>query len=202
MKNPFNPTFGDVPQIFLKNNADSELHKIINMIVDSDYARSIFITGVRGMGKTSLMMSVSEYFEKNSGYYIVDLINKEGIVNSLVRLLASQVGSQLQKTLRDITAFSIDSPLGGISINKHNEASNIDVALNELMAGIEKQHKRVLITLDEVDNSKPIRDFVQIFSSLKRKKYPVYLVMTGLPDLVLNLQNDDKLTFFYCGQIR
>lgn len=195
MKNPFNPTFGDVPQIFLKNNADSELHKIINMIVDSDYARSIFITGVRGVGKTSLMMSVSEYFEKNSDYYIVDLINKEGIVNSLVRLLASQVGSQLQKTLRDITAFSIDSPLGGISINKHSEASNIDVALNELMAGIEKQHKRVLITLDEVDNSKPIRDFVQIFSSLKRKKYPVYLVMTGLPDLVLNLQNDDKLTF-------
>lgn len=195
MKHPFSPTFGDVPQIFLKDNSNDELYKIIEMIKNSDYARSIFITGVRGVGKTSLMMSVSEYFEQDSDYYIVDLINKEGIANSLVRLLANQVDTQLQKSLKSISTFSIDSPLGGVSVSKQNELPNIDVTLDRLMAGIKKRNKRVLVTIDEVDNSKPIKEFIQIFSSLKRKKYPIYLVMTGLPDLVLNLQNDDKLTF-------
>ncbi len=129
------------------------------MVENSDYARSIFITGVRGVGKTSLMMSVSEYFEQKSNYYIVDLINKEGIADSLVRLLANQVDSQLQKTLKNINTFSVDSPLGGISISKQQEIPNLDVTLDRLMAGIKKQHKRVLITIDEVDNSQPIKEF-------------------------------------------
>lgn len=195
MKNPFNPTFGDVPQIFLKSDADNDVKQLTNMIQNSDFARSIFITGVRGVGKTSLMMRVSEYFETQKNFYIIDLINKEGMIASLVRILGNQVSSQLQQTLKSINSFSVESPFGGVSISKKNPDANLDVILDKLMKGIKKENKRVLITIDEVDNSKPIREFIQVFSALKRKKYPVYLIMTGFPDLVLNLQNDEKLTF-------
>lgn len=194
MKNPFNPTFGDVPSLFLQNSIDDELHEIIKMIEESDYARSIFITGVRGVGKTALMMSASEYFAKKNEFYIVDLINKDGMLASLVRLLSVQANSQIKSLLKNINSISLSSPVGGISLNK-DVNSNLDILLDEIMKNVQREGKKVLITIDEVDNSKAIKDFIQVFSSLKRKKYPVYLLMTGLPDLVLNLQNDKKLTF-------
>ncbi|WP_338935199.1 ATP-binding protein [Lactobacillus helveticus] len=192
MKNPFNPTFGDVPKLFLKSNTDSEVKHILKMITESDFARSIFITGVRGVGKTSLMMRISEDLSANKDFYIVDLINREGILSSLLRLLSNQVNSKLQQTLKSINGTSIGNFL---SVEREKEAPNVDVLLDELMQGIKKEGKKVLITVDEVTNSKPIRDLIQTFSSFKRKKYPVYLLMTGLPDLILNLQNDEKLTF-------
>lgn len=190
-KNPFNPTFGDVPKLFLKSSSDNEFDNIIQMIIKSDFARSIFITGVRGVGKTSLMMRVSEELSRRDDFYIVDLINREGILGSLLRLLGSQVNSKLQQTLKSINSISI----GGISVSRDIESPNTDILLDELMQGIKKENKKVLITIDEVTNNKPIRDLVQMFNAFKRKKYPVYLLMTGLPDLVLNLQNDEKLTF-------
>lgn len=191
MNNPFNPTFGDVPKLFLKSSSENEVNRIIKMITQSDYARTVFITGLKGVGKTALMMRVSESLSSDKNFYIVDLINREGILSSLFRLLSNQVNSKLQQTLRSINSVSI----GNISVGRDVETPNADVLLDELMQGIKKEGKKVLITVDEVTNSKPIRDLVQVFNSFKRKKYPVYLLMTGLPDLVLNLQNDEKLTF-------
>ena len=50
-KNPFNPTFGDVPNIFL--DKQKQVDELIQTIQTSDFARSFFITGVRGSRKTS-----------------------------------------------------------------------------------------------------------------------------------------------------
>lgn len=190
-KNPFNPTFGDVPELFLKSTSSDETDKIIEMVTNSDFARSIFITGVRGVGKTSLMMKVSESLAQNKDFYIVDLINREGILSSLFKLLSNQVNSKLQQTLKSINSISI----GNFSVSREEESTNIDVLLDELMLGIKKENKKVLITVDKVMDNKYIRNLIQSFNSFKRKKYPVYLLMTGLPDLVLNLQNNKNLTF-------
>lgn len=191
IKNPFNPTFGDVPELFLKSDKVNEVNNIIKMITDSSFARSIFITGVRGVGKTSLMMRVIEKLDSNKNFYIVDLINRDGILSSLFRALNDQVNSKLKQTLQSISEISI----GGVEISREVDAPDVDIALDKLMQGIKKEGKRVVITVDEVTDSKPIRDLIQVFSAFKRKKYPVYLIMTGLPDLVLNLQNNKKLTF-------
>lgn len=190
-KNPFNPTFGDVPKLFLKSDKTDEVNNIIKMITSSDFARSIFITGLRGVGKTSLMMRVTEKLSPNNEFYIVDLINREGILSSLFRTLNDQVNSKLKQTVQSISEISI----AGVEISREVEAPDVDISLDKLMKGIKKEGKKVVITVDEVTDSKPIRDLIQVFSAFKRKKYPVYLVMTGLPDLVLNLQNNRKLTF-------
>lgn len=191
IKNPFNPTFGDVPKLFLRSDKTNEVNNIIKMINESDFARSIFITGVRGVGKTSLMMRVVEQLNLNKDFYIVDLINREGILSSWFRTLNDEVNSKLKQTIQSINEISI----GGIEIGREVDAPDIDIALDKLMQGIKKEGKKVVITIDEVTDSKPIRDLIQVFSAFKRKKYPVYLIMTGLPDLVLNLQNNKKLTF-------
>lgn len=56
-----------------------------------------------------------------------------------------------------------------------------------MMAEIQAKHHYVVITIDEVSNSESIRDFAQLFSALKRKQYPIYVIMTGLPELVLDI---------------
>lgn len=57
-KNPFNPTFDDVPNIFL--DKQKQVDELIQTIQISDFARSFFITGVRGSGKTSFLTKISE----------------------------------------------------------------------------------------------------------------------------------------------
>ena len=191
MNNPFNPTFGDVPKIFLPGTGENQVMDILNMITKSDFARSIFITGVRGAGKTSLMMRVAEKLRQNNQFYLVDLINRPGILLSLFRLLSDQVSSSFQKTIHSISSIAV----GNISVSREVEPPNTDLLLDKLMQEVKKEGKKVLITVDEVTNSQPIRELIQNFNAFKRKKYPVYLLMTGLPDLVLNLQNEERLTF-------
>lgn len=191
IKNPFNPTFGDVPELFLRSDNVDEVDNIIKMIAHSDFARSVFITGVRGVGKTSLMMRIVEKLNSDKNYYMADLINREGILSALFRILNDQVSSKFKQTLQSINEISI----AGLEIGREVDAPDVDLALDKLLQGIKKEGKKVVITVDEVTDSKSIRDLIQLFSAFKRKKYPVYLIMTGLPDLVLNLQNNKKLTF-------
>lgn len=56
MQNPFNPTFGDVPKIYLDTGNQAE--SLAALIKNSEFARSFFITGVRGSGKTTFMTQV------------------------------------------------------------------------------------------------------------------------------------------------
>ena len=62
---------------------------------------------------------------------------------------------------------------------------------------IKKKNKKVLITIDEVDNSEQMKIFVQAYQSLIRAKYPVLLLMTGLYENISKLQEDKSLTFLY-----
>ncbi|MBN2918198.1 hypothetical protein [Ligilactobacillus salivarius] len=47
--NPFNPTFGDIPELFLQ--AENNPQDVANLIRESKFSRSFFITGVRGSEK-------------------------------------------------------------------------------------------------------------------------------------------------------
>lgn len=62
---------------------------------------------------------------------------------------------------------------------------------------LKKKGKRVLITIDEVDNSTEMKYFIQAYQSLIRQNYPILLLMTGLYDNVSKLQDDKSLTFLY-----
>ena len=65
----------------------------------------------------------------------------------------------------------------------------------KMMENVQKNNHYVLVVIDEVDNSQPIRSFAQIFNELKRHGFPIFVLMTGLPDLIMDVQNENKLTF-------
>ena len=150
-----------------------------------------FITGVRGSGKTSFLTKISEQLQDDPNCYLIDLINEDGILTTLARRLYHQNGSKLSELFDSLNSISI----GGVTIEREKEIPNIEIMLEELMQSVTSKNKYVVITIDEVSNSKAIQSFAKEFNALKRKKYPIYVIMTGLPDFILDIQNDDKLTF-------
>ena len=114
MKNPFNPTFGDVPQLFI-DKGKSE--KLVELIQNSEFARSFFITGVRGSGKTSFMSKVMRDFSKDKNCYAINLINKEDMIETL----CSKLTNAIQRVHGTIEAVSVS----GISVKTSiSEMSN------------------------------------------------------------------------------
>ncbi|WEV39949.1 ATP-binding protein [Lactobacillus sp. ESL0681] len=189
MINPFNPTFGDVPNIFLDKN--KQVRELVSLIKQSQFARSFFITGVRGSGKTAFLTQLAKKFQQDDQCYYIDLLNRDGILTSLAHKLDHQVHSQTNRAFRNINSFSF----GSVSISREVEIPEVDEILDDLLKTVTQQGKYVVVTIDEVTNSKAIQNFAQVFSSLKRAGYPLYVIMTGLPDIVLDIQNESKLTF-------
>ncbi|MDF7669170.1 ATP-binding protein [Lactobacillus sp. ESL0703] len=189
MINPFNPTFGDVPPIFLDKN--KQVNDLVKLIKESQFSRSFFVTGVRGSGKTAYLTQLAKQFKQDDNCYYVDLLNRNGILTSLAHKLDHQVHSKANRLFNSINSLS----LGGVSVSREIEVPEVDEILEDLMSEIKQQGKFVVVTIDEVTNSKAIQDFAQVYNSLKRAEYPIYVVMTGLPDFILDIQNEDKLTF-------
>lgn len=186
--NPFNPTFGNVPPIFL------DKQHVINDLIDeirNGYPQPFFVTGVRGSGKTSFLTRVTQILRQDPNCYCVNLINEAGILTNLAQKLYRQHGSKLSKIFDVFESVKI----GAVTLSRHQEAYNVEEILTELMQSIQKQGKYVVITIDEVNDSQPIRSFAQQYNDLKREDFPIFAIMTGLPDLVLDLQNNDRLTF-------
>lgn len=184
MRNPFNPTFGDVPQLFID---DGESEKLVELIRNSDFARSFFVTGVRGAGKTSFMSKVMKKFAEDKNCYAINLINKEDMVDTLCSKLANAI-HRIHGTIDSVS-------VSGVSVKTLLTEMSNEERLESLLRKVKKQGKYVVIAVDEVTNTPTIRSFAQYFSLLKQQDYPIFVIMTGLPDLILNIQNDDKLTF-------
>lgn len=192
-RNPFNPTFGNVPPIFL--DKQGMIEELISEIQDG-YPQPFFVTGVRGSGKTSFLTRIEQLLNKDTDCYCINLINEDGILTNLARKLYQQHGSKLSKMFDIFESIKI----GAVTLTRHTEIPNVDEMLEELMQSIKKQNKYVVVTIDEVNDSKAMRSFAQMYNALKRQSYPIYAVMTGLPDLVLDLQNNERLTFLLRSQ--
>lgn len=189
-ENPFNPTFGDIPELFLQ--AETSPHEIASLIEQSKFARSFFITGVRGSGKTVYMTKVASLLSTEQNFVHIDLLNNENIIENFSSKLYYASNSKFDQILPTIESLSV----AGLSFKfSDNQSDNPELLIEELLNVLKSQSKKVLITIDEVDDSKAIQRFAQLFAALKRKQLPVFCLMTGLPELVLNVQNNKKLTF-------
>ena len=54
---------------------------------------------------------------------------------------------------------------------------------------------KVLVTLDEAQSTPEVKQLAATYQLMRREKYNISLVMTGLPSEVSELQNDNVLTF-------
>lgn len=189
--NPFSLTFSKIPTTSIDRT--SEQIAIVEDFLDDDPVSQIYmITGVRASGKTVCMASIKEQIRTEDGWIIVDLSSAN---NFLEELAASLYSHELLHALfltakLDLTILGI-----GISIEGAAPVSSINVALDRMFSVIRKAHKRVLITIDEVTNRPTLKEFTLAFSTWMQESYPVFLLMTGLPESLSSIQTAKGQTF-------
>ena len=189
-KQPYNLMFGKEPKQVISRTMQKET------ILDSfreETCQVYIITGVRGSGKTVLMTEISKQLQSED-WEVAELNPKRDMLLSLAAKLSSKrkLAEIFKKAKLNLSFFNIDIEVaGGVQI------TDIEIALSEMLAGIKKHGKKVLITVDEAISSEEMQIFANTFQILVRQDLPVYLLMTGLYENIHELQNEKTLTFLY-----
>ena len=193
MTNPFVTTFGIEPQNYIRRNEESE--KIISEFSSESPSNYVYIiTGLRGSGKTVLMSAIANHFMDEKDWIVVDPGPKDNILENVASEIF-ETGKMKHLFLKGEFSFSFHGLT--FSIEGNEPVSSVNTLLKKMLQIIKKRGKRVLITIDEVDNSPQMKHFIQAYQSLIRLGYPVMLLMTGLYENVSKLQEDKSLTFLY-----
>lgn len=193
MSNPFSTTFGIEPSNYIQR--EKETKKIINDFSQEEPSNYVYlITGVRGSGKTVLLSNVASQLNQSDNWIVIDPGPKDNILENIASKLYES-GKVKHLFLKSEFSFSFQGIT--FSIKGENPVSSVMTLLKKMLDQVKKKNKKVLITIDEVDNSSQMKSFIQAYQSLIRQHYPVLLLMTGLYENVSKLQNDKSLTFLY-----
>lgn len=193
MNNPFSMTFGLEPSNLVKRIAESE--KIIEEFsMDNPSNHAYVITGLRGSGKTVLMSLISSHFKEMKDWVVVD----PGVKDNILENIASEL-YECGKIKKLFVKSEFNFSFQGLSFSIHGDepVSSVYALLKKMLTYLKEKGKKILITIDEVDNSEQMKRFVEAYQSLLREKLPIRLLMTGLFDNIAKLQDDKSLTFLY-----
>lgn len=193
MKNPFSLSFGIKPEQFISRPVQAEeINQVINDELPSSHA--YMLVGVRGCGKTVLLSDISNNISKDDRWIVVALNPERDMLNALAAKLHSntELKTMFMKAKLDLSVLGI-----GLSIEDGFVISDVESAIERMLEIITTNGKRVLITVDEVANTRNMREFAAAFQIFIRQKYNIFLLMTGLYGNINSLQNEKTLTFLY-----
>ena len=190
--NPYTTGFGRIPSHYLAR--DLIIDDIVeNICSDEVRGQAYKLTGIRGTGKTVTLTSIERRLSNDDSWIVLGIKPEGNIIEDIVGGIYNEVpflGSFFKKEL-NLSKFGI-----GINVKNVPPVSSLDAALKKILVELSKINKRLLITIDEVKNSREMREFVQEFQLLIRQNLPIYLIVAGLYDDIESLENADHLTFF------
>ncbi len=187
-KNPFTLMYG-IPSNSVISR-DESLNTILNSFLFSDSMYMYLIIGIRGSGKTVLLRDVYNKLSNQDNWLTVDL-NPQG---EIIQSLSNKLSASSPKSLLDGWSISINLP--HISIKKKDkEINNPEIISEKIIEKLSSDNKKVLITIDEVNNTKDFQKFANFYQSLIGKGLKVYLLLTGLKENINSIVNDKAMTF-------
>ncbi|QNQ81124.1 ATP-binding protein [Lactobacillus sp. PV034] len=195
MHNPFNPSFGKIPPVLLGRKEIREDYEEELNNPNTPYQTAI-VYGMRGVGKTTFLTEVSQKLSEKEDWLVVDLAMGTNLLENLIDDLYRKSTSKVQKMLDSLKGISF-SAVGlqiSASVGKPT-VSTYQGILQSILTTLTDQGIHVLITIDEVKATKELRSFAAFYQLLIRKNLFVNLLMTGLPENISELQNEDVLTF-------
>ena len=191
--NPYTLSFGKEPTQRISRLFAQ--HEILDNFAQKEPQQHVYvITGVRGVGKTVFLTEITERISKQDAWITVELNPNRNLLESLVAKLSSEntLAQIFQRAKINLSFFGF-----GLEVLGAAPITDVEVALEQMLKSIKKQGKHLLITIDEISNTKEMREFVSAFQILIRKELPVYLLVTGLYENIRELQNTKNLTFLY-----
>ena len=189
--NPFMLSSGRIPPLYIDRLFQK--NRVIEDFCQEIPSNQIYmLTGVRGSGKTVMMTDIEKSLERTGDFIVLNL----SIDGKLVEEWASGLYEHpIMKPL--LVEKKLDfSVLGiGVSIEKAEPVSDISAAIRKMLDVAKKIGKKILIAIDEAVNNEEMKKFGSLFSIFLRTEYPVFLLMTGLPQNIYNVINSKTLTF-------
>lgn len=199
--NPYTMQFGAIPkkQYIKRQQVTDEI--VLNFKRNIPTYRGIFITGVRGCGKTVLMGKIrdtvaKEKNEKGIKDWITVTLEPDGnLIDSLARALYRNpmLKDAFLEAEIDFSVLQIGLKLKRAKLIASDEKD----ALIYMLDVLKKLELKVLVCIDEVTSTKDVAAFSHMMSSLANQDYDIYVLMTGLTSNIEKIQNKPDLTFLY-----
>ena len=189
--NPFKPTAGAEPPVLVGRR------KVLDDFTDGldegpgARGRLMRITGPRGSGKTVLLTELGD-IARERGWEVIDETARMGLCNRIIE-------SSVDQNALD-GEFAFDVHLGVADFHAESGRSNalsLREALTRKTEKLTRQHRGLLITLDEVQDAdtEEMRELAAVIQHLIREKMDIAFVFAGLTMGVLDLVNGEALTF-------
>ncbi|MBR1477102.1 MAG: ATP-binding protein [Lachnospiraceae bacterium] len=161
--------------------------------------RGMFITGVRGSGKTVMLGDIRNKIAEQDRWLTVDINPESNLLDSLARklYLIPMVKAMFIKAKLDFSVLGIGVHLENAELMASDEEDAIEMMLRVL----KKSGYKILVTIDEVTYSKGVAKLSHALSSYAGAGYDIYLLMTGLIENINNIKNKKSLTFLYRAKI-
>lgn len=192
MDNPFNPSFGKMPSVFLKRGSLTQ-EIITELNRNNSPFQTSLIYGQRGSGKTTLMTEVAAQLSKDSKWIVVNLVLDDDLLISLINQLNNSLVS-----LKLIKDFDLKVSFMGVgveaSVNKQI-IENFQLVFQNILEKLTKKGYKVLLCIDEVHLTPLLKKLASVYQIMISKNLNVSLLMAGLPENVSEIQNNDVLTF-------
>ena len=210
-ENPYTPGAGRRPPILAGRDADLEnVEALIERLSAGGYERSIVYSGLRGVGKTVLLMEF-DVLASEAGWATTDVqevgsqpdfrLTFARMATRLLREMSRKhrLKDRVERALAVVKAFSIAVP-GAVQLKLDVEAASgvadsgdPEQDLTELLLEIGEVAKvsrsGALFLIDEMHNldTPGLAAICIAFQAISRRGLPVALVGAGLPDLQVRL---------------
>lgn len=193
----FQPTFGNRPNQYIgRDGVIAEFMAGLEEPIGSRNRCTLFL-GQRGMGKTALLLELSDRASK-AGYVVARVTAHEGMSNAIIeqfQLNGSPYFKDEKRKLTGVNAgvlgFSFGLTFSEATERQYGFRSKMSLLCDKLA----EKGKGALILIDEVHSSSAMREVAASYQELVGDGKNIAIGMAGLPHAVSSILNDSVLTF-------
>ena len=193
----FQPTFGNRPDQYI--GRDGEIEQFMTGLQEPVGSRNrcTLFLGQRGMGKTALLLELSDRAAK-AGYVVARVTAHERMPQDIIEQLQLNGSTFFKDEKRKLTGMTAGA-LGftfGLTFSEATERQyGFRSKMSLLCDKLAEKDKGALILIDEVRTSAAMREVASAYQELVGDGKNVAIAMAGLPHAVSSVLNDQVLTF-------
>ena len=193
----FQPTFGNRPEQYIgRDGVIEQFMEGLREPVGSRNRCTLFL-GQRGMGKTALLLELSDRAQKE-GYVVARVTAHEGMPQAIIEQFQLNGSKYFDNDKRKLTGVSAGA-LGfsfGLTFSEATERQyGFRSKMSLLCDKLAEKGKGALILIDEVRTSAAMREVAAAYQELVGDQKNIAIAMAGLPHAVSGVLNDNVLTF-------
>ncbi|MBQ9356418.1 MAG: AAA family ATPase [Prevotella sp.] len=193
----FQPTFGNRPEQYIgRDGVIEQFMSGLREPVGSRNRCTLFL-GQRGMGKTALLLELSDRASK-AGFVVARVTAHEGMPSAIIeqfQLNGSQFFKDEKRKLTGVTAGALGFSFGLTFSEAAERQYGFRAKMSLLCDKLEEKGKGALILVDEVRTSAAMREVASSYQELVGDRKNIAIAMAGLPHAVSSVLNDSVLTF-------